>query len=216
MICRGYLITPRAVSKALDEYIVRLYSGKTSNRSPYDVLGLKSSCTTKDVKQAYIKMCKKLHPDIKPGDSSQHKKFVELNDAYTTLVNTDSRRQFDNKSWNPVRRSHSEYQQTSGPYDQGSWNQDSSWNDRPEFKEYFYQHGKTRKVDPAHRIKNIWIVSGCFILVAIGSLLYLIAYNYAKMYTLTKVDERSKMISEYYSGIRKNAEGVVMDDTNEN
>lgn len=29
-----------------------------------------------------------LHPDMKPGDTSQHKKFVELNDAYTSLLNS--------------------------------------------------------------------------------------------------------------------------------
>lgn len=29
---------------------------------------------------------------MKPGDSSQHKKFVELNDAYTFLLNSKSRR----------------------------------------------------------------------------------------------------------------------------
>lgn len=39
-----------------------------------------------------------LHPDMKPGDNTQHKKFVELNNAYTTLVNTESRREFDLKN----------------------------------------------------------------------------------------------------------------------
>ena len=57
-----------------------------------------------------------MHPDTKPGDSSQHKKFVELNEAYTTLVNSASRSQYDQKCKNEhVRNVYWHNQKTNGP-----------------------------------------------------------------------------------------------------
>jgi len=36
-----------------------------------------------------------LHPDLNPGDSSSHAKFVRLNEAYSVLSNLQARREYD-------------------------------------------------------------------------------------------------------------------------
>jgi curved DNA-binding protein CbpA len=38
-----------------------------------------------------------LHPDLHPNDPSKHEKFVALNEAYSTLSKSLSRREYDRK-----------------------------------------------------------------------------------------------------------------------
>ncbi|GFX84832.1 dnaJ subfamily C member 4 [Trichonephila clavipes] len=182
---------------------LRRCSKNASERNPYDVLGLKTSCSTKDVKKAYIKLCKELHPDIKPGDTSQHKKFVELNKAYTTLVNVENRKQFDQESSSPSRDTYQGvYRQASNPFDQGHWPKEEAWYEKENYRQYYQQQNKSTMVK---RVKHSWIVFGCFLLVLVGSIMYFSAYSYATRYTLHKVDERSRRISENYQDTRRNA-----------
>ncbi|GFT66651.1 dnaJ subfamily C member 4 [Nephila pilipes] len=182
---------------------LKWYSKNSSDRNPYHVLGLKTSCSTRDVKKAYIKLCKELHPDMKPGDPSQHKKFVELNKAYTTLVNVDSRKQFDHDSENTSYDTYQHvYRKTSSPFDQGHWQKEEAWYERENYQQYYQQQGKLSKVK---RVKDSWIVCGCFFLVFLGSIMYFSAYSYATRYTLQKVDERSRRIRENYQDARSNA-----------
>ncbi|KAF8784655.1 dnaJ homolog subfamily C member 4-like [Argiope bruennichi] len=173
------------------------------SRNPYEVLGLEKTCSTRDIKKAYIKLCKELHPDAKPGDDSQHKKFVELNNAYTTLVNSDSRKQFDQKSDKaPHKVYQGVYRKAHGPFDQGHWQKEEAWYEREDYKQYYRQQSSSR---PLKHLSNKLIVYGCFVLVIIGSAMYFSAYSFATRYTLNKVDERSRIISENYQDTRKNA-----------
>ncbi|GIY62158.1 dnaJ subfamily C member 4 [Caerostris extrusa] len=182
----------------------RFYCNKSSSRNPYEVLGLKTTCSTKDVKKAYIKLCKELHPDMKPGDASQHQKFVDLNKAYITLVNAENRKQFDNKTDNssPRYAYRTVYKKASGPFDQGHWQTEEAWYEKDDYQQYYHRQ---RNSNPAKPLSNKWIVFGCFLLVIIGSILYFSAYSFATNYTLSKTDEKSRKISENYQDTRKRA-----------
>lgn len=58
----------------------------------YDILELDSSCTKKDIKKAYIKIVKQIHPDKKKGDNEM---FEIVTHAYNVLINDDSRKEYD-------------------------------------------------------------------------------------------------------------------------
>lgn len=61
----------------------------------YEVLGLTSAASQRDIRNAFLQLSKKLHPDLNPGDPSSHVKFVRLLEAYSVLCNVESRRQYD-------------------------------------------------------------------------------------------------------------------------
>ncbi|GEP08419.1 DnaJ C-terminal domain-containing protein [Methylobacterium gnaphalii] len=63
--------------------------------NPYDVLGVSPSASDGDIRNAYRRLVKKLHPDLNPGDKAAEDKFKEVAGAYDLLGDADKRRRFD-------------------------------------------------------------------------------------------------------------------------
>jgi DnaJ-class molecular chaperone len=63
-------------------------------RDPYEVLGVPRAASSQDIKKAYRRLAKKLHPDTNK-DSKAAAKFAELNTAYEILGEEDKRKAFD-------------------------------------------------------------------------------------------------------------------------
>src|SRR5215217_7691203 len=61
----------------------------------YIVLGVARESTTSDIKRAYRRLARRLHPDINPGDREAAERFRQVSDAYETLIDPDRRRQYD-------------------------------------------------------------------------------------------------------------------------
>lgn len=64
-------------------------------RDPYTVLGVPKGASEKDIKAAYRKLAKTLHPDRNPDDKKAHEKFAEATAAYDLLSDEGKRAQFD-------------------------------------------------------------------------------------------------------------------------
>ncbi|TAK47186.1 MAG: J domain-containing protein [Xanthobacteraceae bacterium] len=64
-------------------------------RDPYDVLGVPKSASAGDIKSAFRKLAKKLHPDANKNDPKAATQFAELNSAYEIVGDEDKRKQFD-------------------------------------------------------------------------------------------------------------------------
>lgn len=64
-------------------------------RDPYTILGVSKSASEEDVKKAFRKQAKILHPDRNTSDPKAKDKFAELNSAYEILGDPAKRKQFD-------------------------------------------------------------------------------------------------------------------------
>jgi len=64
-------------------------------KNPYTLLGVPKTATDKEIKSAYRKLAKKLHPDVNPNDAAAEAKFKEVTAAYNLLSNPDLRKQYD-------------------------------------------------------------------------------------------------------------------------
>jgi DnaJ-class molecular chaperone len=63
-------------------------------RDPYEVLGVQKSASPEDIKRAFRRLAKKLHPDANKKDATAAK-FAELNSAYELLGDEKKRKAFD-------------------------------------------------------------------------------------------------------------------------
>ncbi len=61
----------------------------------YDVLGVARSAPEAEIKKAYRKLARKLHPDVNPGDATAQKKFQEVQEAYEVLQDAEKRKAYD-------------------------------------------------------------------------------------------------------------------------
>ncbi|MFZ3361532.1 MAG: J domain-containing protein [Xanthobacteraceae bacterium] len=64
-------------------------------RDPYEVLGIDRKASAGDIKSAYRKLAKKLHPDANKSDPKAAARFSELNAAHELLADEDKRKAFD-------------------------------------------------------------------------------------------------------------------------
>jgi DnaJ-class molecular chaperone len=64
-------------------------------RDPYAVLGLGRDASDEDVKRAFRRLAKRLHPDVNPGNRALENQFRELNSAYELLSDPAKRKRFD-------------------------------------------------------------------------------------------------------------------------
>ncbi len=62
---------------------------------PYSTLGVTRSATEKDIKSAYRKLAKELHPDKNKDNPKASERFSDVTKAYDLLSDKDKRAQFD-------------------------------------------------------------------------------------------------------------------------
>jgi DnaJ-class molecular chaperone len=64
-------------------------------RDPYEVLGVDRKAGAADIKSAYRRLAKKLHPDANKNDPKAAARFAELNAAHEIIGDEDKRKAFD-------------------------------------------------------------------------------------------------------------------------
>lgn len=67
----------------------------------YKILGVDKNASEDDIKKAYRKLARKLHPDLNPQDKDAHKKFQQINEANEVLSDPAKRKKYDQygKDW---------------------------------------------------------------------------------------------------------------------
>ena len=67
----------------------------------YKILGVDKNASEDDIKKAYRKLARKLHPDLNPNDKEAHQKFQQVNEANEVLGDPVKKKKYDTygKDW---------------------------------------------------------------------------------------------------------------------
>src|SRR4051812_38775403 len=66
-----------------------------ATQTPYEVLGVKRDASAAEIRKAYRKLAKELHPDLNPGKPEAEARFKNVTAAYDILSDADKRARYD-------------------------------------------------------------------------------------------------------------------------
>lgn len=128
----------------------------------YKTLGVSKTATQDEIKKAYRKLARKLHPDLNPNDKDAHKKFQQINEANEVLSDAEKRKQYDQygKDWKHADQFEKAKQQQGrqgfggSPFGGGSGDYTYSSGDDSEFSDFFeslFGGSKSRRSQSKYR-----------------------------------------------------------------
>ena len=91
----------------------------------YKILGVDRNASAEEIKKAYRKLARKLHPDLNPNDREAHRKFQELNEANEVLSDPEKRAKYDKygENWKhgeEYEKAQQQYQRQRSQYQWGN------------------------------------------------------------------------------------------------
>jgi len=117
----------------------------------YKILEIYKTATEADIKKAYRKLARKLHPDLNPNDKDAQKKFQSINEANEVLSDTEKRKKYDTygKDWQHAEQFEQQAQQRR----QNTSGQQFTGTDDGDFSSFFESMfgGSERRRQPQYR-----------------------------------------------------------------
>ena len=101
----------------------------------YKILGIDKGASADEVKKAYRKLARKLHPDLNPADKEAHKKFQQINEANEVLSDPEKRKKYDQygKDWQHAEH----FEQHSNRRPKQEYNEGGNFSEEEDFSSFF-------------------------------------------------------------------------------
>jgi DnaJ-class molecular chaperone len=106
------------------------------NTDPYSVLGVSKTATQEEIRNAYRKLAKSLHPDLNPGNKQAEQRFKEVATAYELIGDEKKRKAYEEgKAQEEAMRAQQQanarhfYYETQGPDFESGYSQGFSFED---------------------------------------------------------------------------------------
>ena len=109
----------------------------------YKVLGVNKSASQAEIKKAYRKLARKLHPDLNPNDKTAQHKFQQINEANEVLSDAEKRKKYDQygKDWkhaDTFEQARQQQQQSGGGFGGGrTYSSGGQGFDESQFSDFF-------------------------------------------------------------------------------
>lgn len=104
----------------------------------YKALGIDQKASDEEIKKAYRKSARKLHPDLNPNDKEAHHKFQQINEANEVLSDPVKRKKYDQygKDWQQAEQ-FDQQRQSQQRHSQFSGDQQFDGGDDSDFSSFF-------------------------------------------------------------------------------
>lgn len=183
--------------------LVRVYGNHGYHRryqsNYYEVLGVPSNATQKEIRDAFIKLSKKMHPDC--NGKGSHVDFVTINEAYMVLSKAGKRQEYDiNLKCNNIYNTNS--------FRQNEYYQSKSNNfGRYGFRDWEYQEENVQKhwQDCQYTARSFAV---CLALMFVGVFVHIILTRNFKIIKLQKDAE----FQQAYNKTKENTEGKTREE----
>ena len=169
---------------------------QSSSQTHYNMLGVSRNATKEEIKTAFFKLSKQLHPDVKHSQSQSrehNKSFVEISEAYSTLVDPVKRAQYE-LELKTMQEYVPQYHAHRQKY--GYQNSDSNRRD------YGFPQTQYQKQS---KWKNVKVVFFLISIAFIGSVIESMRIRSAYSYYQHKSDLETLKNSHYYAQVRERA-----------
>ncbi|KAJ3209156.1 hypothetical protein HDU67_006370 [Dinochytrium kinnereticum] len=76
-------------------WCLRAFATHSRQKTLYETLEVQQDAKQAEIKSQFYELSKKFHPDKNPGNEAAHEKFLKISEAYSTLSDATTRRQYD-------------------------------------------------------------------------------------------------------------------------
>ncbi|CAG9826708.1 unnamed protein product [Diabrotica balteata] len=184
-----------------------IYNLSNCPKTHYDVLNLPRTCTSKEIKESFIKLSKEHHPDINKHRDA-HSKFLSINESYKVLSNVESRRNYD-LGLIPNRTTEV-YQYGPQVYNRGKEN--NQWTDRTFYanrdrsKDDMYMQKPYYGIKGQERVSNFKVVVICLTLASFVVGLQFLAIAKSATFQREELQRKSQEAQDSLNSLKRKVE----------
>lgn len=171
-------------------------------RNYYEVLGITNrfKCTNKDIREAYLKKCKKYHPDVKLSNQSEQE-IKLINEAYSILSKEKEKAFYDlqldrNMSTTTNYHVRVDSEELLRRYYDEMLRRQMEMNNAKDTS--FNNNNKYYGIDGIPRVSNFTIICICGGVIITGIIVHFLHYHFVLSNSFERLQLKSKEIGETY------------------